>query len=204
MRGTIALGLLVAGWALLGAAAHAIPPAPAGDETGKQIVVAPAPAPEAGTPAPAVTAGAPTTAEPGTTGSITTPTAPAVEPEVNATAASAPSEPAVKKEKKEKKVTTQQTSSETALTAPGTADAAKKLPKPPKGCTRLGFLVNDYGKEGPARDAKELLDKYIATWTAERGITKYTVGPKTVECELFLNFIIFDEHTCTASANVCY
>ena len=29
-------------------------------------------------------------------------------------------------------------------------------------CTRLAFSVNDYGKEGPTKDAKELLDKYIA------------------------------------------
>ena len=29
-------------------------------------------------------------------------------------------------------------------------------------CTKLGFSVNDYGKDGPTKDAKELLDKYIA------------------------------------------
>ena len=27
-------------------------------------------------------------------------------------------------------------------------------------CKRLGFAVNDYGKEGPTRDAKRLLDIY--------------------------------------------
>ncbi|MFO7297776.1 MAG: hypothetical protein DIU57_005025 [Pseudomonadota bacterium] len=72
------------------------------------------------------------------------------------------------------------------------------------GCQRLGFSVNDYGKEGPARDAQELLDKYIEKWTAERGIKKYTVGKKTVTCELFLDFIVFDEHTCNAEATVCW
>jgi len=71
-------------------------------------------------------------------------------------------------------------------------------------CQRLGFSVNDYGKEGPTRDAKELLDKHIAQWTAERGIKKYTVGEKTVKCELFLDFIVFDEHTCSAEATVCW
>ena len=71
-------------------------------------------------------------------------------------------------------------------------------------CTRLAFSVNDYGKEGPTRDAKELLDKHIAQWTAERGIKKYTVGEKTVKCELFLDFIVFDEHTCSAEATVCW
>jgi hypothetical protein len=71
-------------------------------------------------------------------------------------------------------------------------------------CTRLAFSVNDYGKDGPTKDAKELLDKYIKKWTAERGIKSYTTGPKSVECELFLNFIVFDEHTCKASASVCW
>jgi hypothetical protein len=71
-------------------------------------------------------------------------------------------------------------------------------------CTRLGFSVNDYGKDGPARDAQDLLDKHIVKWAAEQGIKKYTVGKKDVSCELFLNFIVFDEHTCTASANVCW
>jgi len=78
---------------------------------------------------------------------------------------------------------------------PGPAEAA---------CTRLGFSVNDYGKEGPARDAQALLDKHIAQWAAERGIKKYRVGPKEVTCELFINLIIFDEHTCKAEANVCW
>jgi hypothetical protein len=71
-------------------------------------------------------------------------------------------------------------------------------------CQKLAFLVNDYGKEGPTRDAKNLLDKYIVSWTKEKGIKNYTVGKKDVKCELFLNFIIFDEHTCEATALVCW
>jgi hypothetical protein len=71
-------------------------------------------------------------------------------------------------------------------------------------CTRLAFSVNDYGKEGPTKDAMSLLDKYIAKWTAERGITKYTTGKKDVSCELFLDFGVFDEHTCKAAATVCW
>lgn len=71
-------------------------------------------------------------------------------------------------------------------------------------CTRLGFSVNDYGKDGPTRDAKALLDKYIAKWAGEHGIKAYKTGPKDVKCELFLNFIVFDEHTCRAEASVCW
>jgi hypothetical protein len=71
-------------------------------------------------------------------------------------------------------------------------------------CTRLSFSVNDYGKDGPTKDAKDLLDKYIVKKMTEKGIAKYTVGKKTVNCELFLDFIVFDEHTCTAEASVCW
>lgn len=71
-------------------------------------------------------------------------------------------------------------------------------------CTRLGFTVNDYGKEGPTRDAKMLLDKYIAKWAAEKGIKNYKTGPKNVKCELFLDFGVFDEHTCRAESSVCW
>jgi hypothetical protein len=71
-------------------------------------------------------------------------------------------------------------------------------------CTRLAFSVNDYGKDGPTKDAKDNLDKYIAKWTAERGIKKYTTGKKDVSCELFLDVGLFDEHTCKAAASVCW
>lgn len=71
-------------------------------------------------------------------------------------------------------------------------------------CKTMGFTVNDYGKDGPTKDAKELLDKDIAKWAADSGVEKYTVGKKTVKCELFLDVILFDEHTCTASASVCW
>lgn len=71
-------------------------------------------------------------------------------------------------------------------------------------CTRLGFSVNDYGKDGPTQDAKGLLDKYIAKWATDHGVAKYRTGTKEVKCELFLNFIVFDEHTCRAEATVCW
>ncbi len=79
--------------------------------------------------------------------------------------------------------------------APTNAEAA---------CQRLGFSVNDYGKVGPTRDAKRLLDKYIAEWTAKHGIKKYRTGKKTVTCELFLDFGFFDEYTCKAVATFCW
>ena len=71
-------------------------------------------------------------------------------------------------------------------------------------CTRLGFSVNDYGKDGPTKDAKGLLDKYIAKWAADHKIATYRTGTKDVKCDLFLNFIVFDEHTCRAEATVCW
>lgn len=84
--------------------------------------------------------------------------------------------------------------------------AALALPAAPAlaKCTKLAFSVNDYGKDGPAKDAKALLDKYIADWAAKRGIAKYTTGKKDVTCELFLDFKIFDEYTCKAAATVCW
>ncbi len=71
-------------------------------------------------------------------------------------------------------------------------------------CTRLAFSVNDYGKDGPTRDAQALLDKYVADWAKSKGIKTYTAGKKDVSCELFLNFVVFDEHTCKATALVCW
>lgn len=71
-------------------------------------------------------------------------------------------------------------------------------------CKTLAFSVNDYGKDGPIRDAKSLLDKHISEWTKANGIKGYTVGKKDVSCELFLDFVVFDEHTCKASATVCW
>jgi hypothetical protein len=81
------------------------------------------------------------------------------------------------------------------LFAAGTAEAA---------CKKMGFLVNDYGKDGPTKDAQDLLDKHVAEWAAQNGIKDYTIGKKDVKCELYIDVILFDEHTCTASANVCW
>ncbi len=90
--------------------------------------------------------------------------------------------------------------------AVGFAGAAAALCAYPAeaGCKRMAFSVNDYGKDGPTKDSQDLLDKHIATWAAEQGIEKYTVGKKDVSCELFLNLIVVDEHTCTARATVCW
>ena len=85
-----------------------------------------------------------------------------------------------------------------AIGAMAIADAASAA------CTRLAFSVNDYGKVGPTNDAKNLLDKYIAKWAAERNIKGYNVGKKDVTCELFLDLIVFDEYTCKAAATVCW
>ena len=71
-------------------------------------------------------------------------------------------------------------------------------------CRRLAFIVNDYGKDGPTKDAKDLLDKYIASWAGENKIKGYSTGKKDVTCELFLDFGVFDEYTCKATAQVCW
>jgi hypothetical protein len=71
-------------------------------------------------------------------------------------------------------------------------------------CKRYGFTVNDYGKDGPTKDAKDLLDKLIQSKMSERGVSDFRTGKKSVSCEMFLNFIVFDEHTCTAEATVCW
>ena len=71
-------------------------------------------------------------------------------------------------------------------------------------CTRLAFSVNDYGKDGPTKDAKRLLDKYVSKWAVDHGIKKFVTGKKDVSCEMFLNLVLFDEHTCKASASVCW
>jgi hypothetical protein len=76
--------------------------------------------------------------------------------------------------------------------------------EPSSGCRVRGFTVNDFGKDGPSRDAQSLLDKDIASWAKENGIGKYKTGPKTVTCVLYLDVGLFDEYTCTAKARVCW
>ena len=71
-------------------------------------------------------------------------------------------------------------------------------------CTKLAFSVNDYGKDGPTRDAQALLSKYIERYMSEKGIKKYTVGKKAVDCQLFLDVGLFDEYTCKATAEACW
>ncbi len=71
-------------------------------------------------------------------------------------------------------------------------------------CKKFGFTVNDYGKEGPTNDAKRLLDKHIADWMKKNNIKNYRTSKKTVSCELFIDVILFDEHTCRADATACW
>ncbi len=78
------------------------------------------------------------------------------------------------------------------------------VPQAHAACQDIAFSVNDYGKKGPAEDAKKLLDKFIAKYMKQHGIKKYRVGKKRVTCELFLDFIVFDEYTCKAKSKVCW
>lgn len=77
-------------------------------------------------------------------------------------------------------------------------------PSAQAGCKRFGFTVNDYGKEGPTRDAKKLLDNFIKEWMTKQGIKNYRTRPKTVKCELFLDVGLFDEYTCRADTTACW
>lgn len=78
----------------------------------------------------------------------------------------------------------------------------------PRRCRRKrnarALILRQRLHNGPTADAKKLLDKHIASWATERGIKKYRTGQKSVNCELFLDFIVFDEHTCRAEADVCW
>ena len=54
-----------------------------------------------------------------------------------------------------------------ALAATAPAEAA---------CKRFGFTVNDYGKDGPTRDAQNLLDKFhITSWSDMRDLSNVIV-----------------------------
>jgi hypothetical protein len=53
-----------------------------------------------------------------------------------------------------------------ALATAATFVVAAVLPASAE-CKRYGFSVNDYGKDGPTKDAKSLLDKLIATKMSE-------------------------------------
>lgn len=140
------------------------------------------------TAATAAPAAASATATPKTTNSTTAAAASstAAQPAVTATTATATTDPA------------------TTATIPAAASAKPKKVAAKGNCVTLGFEVNDYGKDGPTKDAKALLDGYVAKWATANGIKTYKMGAKSVDCKLFLDFIVFDEHTCTASANVCW
>lgn len=71
-------------------------------------------------------------------------------------------------------------------------------------CKKFGFTVNDYGKEGPTNDAKNLLDKFVAEWMQKNNIKNYRKTPKTVSCKLFLDVGLFDEYTCRADTTACW
>ena len=71
-------------------------------------------------------------------------------------------------------------------------------------CERHAFEVNDYGKEGPIRMARENLYKFVEKLKKEKGLKKVRVKESEPKCRLFLDFIVFDEHTCRIEANICY
>lgn len=86
---------------------------------------------------------------------------------------------------------------------PSAMSAAVAAPAKPE-CQQLYFEVNDYGKEGPSRDAQAMLDKLIVKWTQDKGIKTYKTQKKDVSCELFLDAVVFNEYTCKATADICW
>jgi hypothetical protein len=89
-----------------------------------------------------------------------------------------------------------------ALLPRAVSPAAAAAAKPE--CQQLYFEVNDYGKEGPSRDAQAALDKLIVKWTQDKGIKTYKAKKQDVSCKLFLDAVVFDEYTCTATADICW
>jgi hypothetical protein len=90
-----------------------------------------------------------------------------------------------------------------AAVLPSALLPAAAAPAKPE-CQQLYFEVNDYGKEGPSRDAQAMLDKLIVKWTQDKGIKTYKTEKKDVSCELFLDAVVFDEYTCKATADICW
>jgi hypothetical protein len=90
-----------------------------------------------------------------------------------------------------------------AALLPSALSPAAAAPAKPE-CQQLYFEVNDYGKEGPSRDAQAALDKLIVKWTQDKGIKTYKTQKKDVSCKLFLDAVVFNEYTCTATADICW
>jgi len=84
------------------------------------------------------------------------------------------------------------------------ADASAASPVAGATCRSRSASVNDFGKDGPTADAKRLLDKDIADWSKANGYKNVKVGGKSVSCVQYLNLIVVDEWTCTATAKVCW
>ncbi len=71
-------------------------------------------------------------------------------------------------------------------------------------CEWHAFEVNDYGKEGPIRMARENLYKWVDNLKKEKRIKNVSVSERKPKCRLFLDFGIFDEHTCRIEAKICW
>ena len=126
--------------------------------------------------------------------------APAAAPE----APSKPAKPAASDETASITMPAAPPATATAPAAPQAKPAVAAVPGKLKNCVRLGFSVNDYGKAGPTKDAIRLFEKFVPKWAEFNKIKTYKVGKQDVTCKLFLDFIVFDEHTCRAEADVCW
>lgn len=73
-----------------------------------------------------------------------------------------------------------------------------------KTCATLGFTVNDFGKDEPARQATVFLGRLIAETMDKHYIKGWVAGTPKITCTFFTKFMGFDEYTCKAESEVCW
>ena len=73
-----------------------------------------------------------------------------------------------------------------------------------KNCETHIFEVNDYGKVGPIKFARENLQKYVDQVKKQRNLRQVKVVEGEPKCWKFLDFGFFDEWTCSVKAAICW
>lgn len=86
----------------------------------------------------------------------------------------------------------------TLFSAPYTSTPAEAV------CQRHAFIVNDFGKEGPIRMARENLYKFVEKLKKEKNIKHIRVKESKPSCFVYLDVGLFNEHTCRIEASMCW